>query len=227
MRCNGERNRDGHSENFSDNNGIEGATDDVEVNALRLKQQKNMLLTLLFSQGVPMLSAGTEIGHSQQGNNNAYCQDNNINYLASKNEVYTFDLQAFISAAIKLRKQFSVFQQSRFVHQDDSEFSWLWLKADSELMTENNWQEVDNQLLILLIINKQHATPLIGNDALLMFFNGASTDKEVSLPLVSGVSRWQVRLDSLAESRENVSYTSEDKLVIAARSIYLMSPITA
>src|SRR5690606_34201269 len=78
---NGEENRDGHNANYSWNSGIEGPSDDEEINALRLRRQRNFLATLLLSQGTPMLLAGDEVGRTQGGNNNAYCQDNDINWI--------------------------------------------------------------------------------------------------------------------------------------------------
>ncbi len=79
--ANGEENRDGHDNNLSWNHGVEGPTDDETINALRAQQRRNMIATLLLSQGVPMLLAGDELGHTQKGNNNAYCQDNETSWL--------------------------------------------------------------------------------------------------------------------------------------------------
>jgi glycogen operon protein len=220
--ANGEENRDGHSENLSNNYGIEGGTDSSEINALRLQQQKNMLLTLLFSQGVPMISAGSEQGHSQLGNNNAYCQDNTLNYLN-----YTkpfFDLQSFIPEAIKLRNQFEIFQQSQFVHDEDENFDWLWLSDQGEVMTEQDWLNQENQLLICLITNKNSSPNYNENDALLMVFNAANINVNFQLPAVEGVSHWQTRLDTLAQPSNKTLYIPEQNINIPAQSTWLMSP---
>lgn len=220
--ANGEENRDGHSENLSHNYGVEGATQDSVINALRLQQQKNMLLTLLFSQGVPMLSAGSEQGHSQQGNNNAYCQDNALNYLNYSDS--TFDLHNFISNAIKLRKQFKVFQQSEFIHDDDKNFDWLWLTEQGQVMNEAEWLNNENQLLICLIKSKKGCPKERDFDSLLMIFNAASTDVNIQLPTVENVSHWQVCLHTLAIAEHHKFYLAEQSLAIPARSVWIMSP---
>ncbi len=220
--ANGEDNRDGHSENLSNNYGEEGNTDNSDINALRLQQQKNMLLTLLFSQGVPMISSGSEQGHSQQGNNNAYCQDNELNYLHYANP--SFDLQGFILEAIKLRKQFKIFQQSQFIHDDNEQFSWSWLTSENIVMSESDWQNHENQLLICLIVNKEITAEYRDFDALLMIFNAASTEASVRLPDVENVSHWKVRMNTLAEQIRSKFYLAEQNISIPAQSVWLMSP---
>ncbi|MBU2893398.1 glycogen debranching protein GlgX [Colwellia sp. D2M02] len=220
--ANGEENRDGHSENYACNYGVEGATEDSEIIALRLQQQKNMLLTLLFSRGVPMLSAGSEQGHSQQGNNNAYCQDNALNYL--DHTTSQFELQDFIADAIKLRKQFNLFQQKQFIHAGDSNFEWLWLTEQGQVMNEQNWLDTENQLLICLIKCKKGSAKSRDLDALLMFFNAASTEINVQLPQVNHISHWQVRLHTLATCKHSKFYVAEQSLAIAPRSAWIMSP---
>jgi len=246
--ANGEGDRDGHNDNYSQNNGIEGATDNVDINALRLKQQKNMLFTLLFSQGVPMLSAGMEQGHSQQGNNNAYCQDNEMNYLSflssfeekseSSHKPTEHALFVFISEAIKLRKQFSLFQQSRYIHPNDDEFDWLWLTPSSDSMTEEDWQDTSKQLLICLIVNKtlnnnnnntkvnnnDPSKPQDNNDALLMVLNAGSEDMVISLPLINNVTFWQVSLHSLANVPADKAYRAGTNMIIPPQSVWLMCP---
>ena len=96
------KNRDGHGTNFSCNNGLEGHTNDIEVNQLRAQQKRNMLTTLLIAQGTPMLLAGDEFGNSQNGNNNAYCQDNEITWLNWREK--DDELLDFVKRLIKLRK---------------------------------------------------------------------------------------------------------------------------
>lgn len=112
--ANGEDNRDGHGHNLSDNMGAEGPSDDPAIIAARRQRKKNMLATLILSQGIPMLLAGDEIGHSQRGNNNAYCQDNEITWLdwAQSDEA----LLAFTAALIDLRKTYPHFSQAEFLH---------------------------------------------------------------------------------------------------------------
>jgi len=143
--ANGEENRDGHSDNRSWNCGAEGPTDDQEILNLRRRQRLNMLASLLLSQGVPMILGGDELGHSQQGNNNAYCQDNEISWL-------DWDLdegrQRFLDAVahiIHLRRQHPVFGRRRYVSADavtaEGLNEILWLTPDGREMTEGDWNQ--------------------------------------------------------------------------------------
>mgnify|MGYP000385812438 CR=1 FL=1 len=133
--ANGEENRDGHSHNLSDNMGAEGATDNADTNAARLKRQKNLLATLMLSQGTPMMLAGDEFGHSQGGNNNSYCQDNEITWLnwdgADK------ELQSFTAKLASLRKSLPHFSQDKFLHGEaignDAAPNTVWLSPQGEL----------------------------------------------------------------------------------------------
>src|SRR5262245_33381372 len=112
--ANGEDNRDGSNNNLSWNCGAEGPTDDPEVRALRARQTRNFLATLLFSQGVPMLTAGDEIGRSQRGNNNAYCQDNEVSWLDWELDDDKQALLRFAARVIGLRRAHPVFRRRDF-----------------------------------------------------------------------------------------------------------------
>jgi isoamylase len=113
--ANGEDNRDGSDNNRSWNCGVEGETNDPAIQALRAQQKRNFLATLLFSQGVPMLLAGDVTGHSQQGNNNSYCQDNEINWMDWRPEAIDTQLLAFAQRLIALRNQHPVFRRRNFL----------------------------------------------------------------------------------------------------------------
>src|SRR4029077_6251789 len=112
---NGEDNRDGHSDNRSWNHGVEGPTDDPEIIELRARQKRNVLATLLLSQGTPMLLAGDEFGRSQQGNNNAYCQDNQVSWVDWDHDERAQALTRFVRRLTHLRNLYPVLRQSRFV----------------------------------------------------------------------------------------------------------------
>jgi isoamylase len=140
--ANGEDNRDGESNNRSWNCGVEGSTDDEEVNALRDQQVRNMLATLFLSQGVPMLLAGDELGRTQGGNNNAYCQDNEISWIdwASSDE----KLLAFVQDLTALRARYSAFRRKQWflgrpVH-GEGVTDIAWFSPDGTEMTEEDWQ---------------------------------------------------------------------------------------
>ncbi|HEX7151306.1 MAG TPA: glycogen debranching protein GlgX, partial [Thermoanaerobaculia bacterium] len=139
--ANGENNNDGANDNSSWNSGVEGPTDDPEVNALRARQQRNFITTLFLSQGVPMLVGGDELGRSQGGNNNAYCQDNEISWFDWEN--VDDGLMAFVARVIQFRREHPVFTRRRwFLGRPlrGAEVSDIgWFKPDGELMTEEDW----------------------------------------------------------------------------------------
>ena len=151
--ANGEDNRDGHGHNLSENMGVEGPTEDGFINAVRLKRSKNMLATLMLSQGVPMLLGGDEIGHSMRGNNNAYCQDNDITWL-NWGEANT-ELLDFTKALINLRKSKPHFRQSTFRHGDALPETGVpdvtWLRADGNPMHPGDWENPDFLCFALLL----------------------------------------------------------------------------
>jgi glycogen operon protein len=137
--ANGENNRDGEKHNRSWNCGVEGETNDPDVLSLRSRQQKNFIATLLLSQGVPMLLAGDEIGRTQQGNNNAYCQDNEISWLDwDSQDVALLELTRRL---IALRKAHPAFQRRRFFHGRDIRGGRdiAWFKPDGQEMTHEDW----------------------------------------------------------------------------------------
>ncbi|MEL7131939.1 MAG: glycogen debranching enzyme GlgX, partial [Pseudomonadota bacterium] len=139
--ANGEGNRDGHDHNCSDNCGVEGPTEDPAIIALRAQRRRNMLATLMLSQGTPMILAGDELGNSQRGNNNAYCQDNEIGWV-NWDEADP-DFLAFCSQIIAFRKSSPILRQKRFLHAGkravDGKPDVFWRKADGTAMSEEDW----------------------------------------------------------------------------------------
>ena len=168
--ANGEENRDGHGHNLSDNMGAEGPTDNPNINAARLQRQKNLLATLMLSQGTPMMLAGDEFGHSQGGNNNSYCQDNEITWLNWDGADEA--LQAFLSKLAKVRARFPHFSQSQFLHGesigDSGAQNVLWLSPQGGELSGQAWDDpsltclgfvlnMENQGAILVVINRGEA----------------------------------------------------------------------
>jgi len=141
--ANGEENRDGHSHNLSWNSGVEGPTDDVDVRALRARQQRNFITTLLLSQGVPMLLAGDEMGRTQRGNNNAYCQDNDISWLDWTPSADQRSLLAFTQRVMALRAAHPVFRRRDFFQGRPLHGSTVrdivWLQPRGTEMGEQEW----------------------------------------------------------------------------------------
>ena len=143
--ANGEENRDGSSNNLSWNCGAEGPTDDPVIKALREKQKRNFLATLLFSQGVPMILAADVTGHTQSGNNNAYCQDNEISWINWDMGAAGRDLMEFIRKLIALRKNHPVFQRRSFFQgraiKGEGVKDILWLRPDGKEMNDDEWNQ--------------------------------------------------------------------------------------
>ena len=144
--ANGEDNRDGHGHNMSNNCGVEGPSDDPAVRALRSRLQRALLATLMLSQGTPMLLAGDELGHSQQGNNNAYCQDNETTWLAwvgaSAPDSEAARLSAFVARLAALRREAPALRSNRWWPADPAEGApgIRWLRPDGAPMTPDDWR---------------------------------------------------------------------------------------
>jgi isoamylase len=143
--ANGEDNRDGHNENRSWNCGVEGPTDDRTVLALRQRQKRNLLASLLLSQGVPMVLGGDELSRTQRGNNNAYCQDNELSWFDWNLDERQKLFLEFVARMIMLRRRHPVFSRRRYVRVDTLTAEGLkqiiWLTPDGREMTESDWQK--------------------------------------------------------------------------------------
>ena len=190
--ANGEGNRDGHSANFSSNHGVEGPTDDEAIRAARRRHQRNLLATLFFAQGTPMLLAGDELGRSQQGNNNAYCQDNPITWQDWAAAGHEADLLEFVRELIRLRKRYPLLHRDRFVHGEDfyepSGFNDIqWLRADGKPMQDADWHVRGQNLLVMLLAAETMPArnPLLEQDqeaALVIAYNADARTVDLALP---------------------------------------------
>ena len=178
--ANGEGNRDGMTENHSDNHGVEGATQDPEIRALRLRQMKNVIATLMLSKGVPMLLGGDEFARSQGGNNNAYCQDNAISWYDWRLLETHGELLRFTQALIALRRRYSVLREARFYTEQDIG----WFGPDG---AAPDWQRPHNVLGCL--IHARQESP-----ALCLLFN--STGQAADFRLASPERAWRRVVDT-------------------------------
>ena len=205
--ANGEDNRDGESHNRSWNCGVEGPTDDAEIGALRLKQQRNFITTLMLSQGVPMLAHGDELGRTQGGNNNVYAQDNEISWVDWDLDADSRELLAYTSAAIELRRKHPVFRRRRFFagdakHGGKSELGdILWLRPDGHEMDEGDWNSsFARSLMVFLngdaIPELDTAGRSVSDDHFLLLFNAWSEAISFTLPPAALGNNWLVRLDT-------------------------------
>ncbi|MBO9197985.1 glycogen debranching protein GlgX [Rhizobium sp. 16-449-1b] len=188
--ANGEDNRDGHSDNHSDNMGAEGATDDAGVRDARARRRRNMMATLLLSQGVPMIVAGDEVGNSQGGNNNAYCQDNEIGWVDWSRLDDPF--LGFCQKMIALRKDHPELRQERFLTGavgEDGRTEIAWYRPDGEQMGEEDWNDPELRLLSVYMSYSANTTEADKSAGVFMVFN-AGGDCDVRLPQVNGIEEW-------------------------------------
>ena len=204
--ANGEDNNDGEAHNRSWNGGIEGPTEDPAVLALRAQRRRALLVTLLLSQGVPMLLGGDEMGRTQQGNNNAYCQDNEISWYdwAHLDE----DLLAFTGQVISYRRAHPAFRRRRFFQGrpirspgDGPDIADIaWFAPDGQLMDDDQWTASDRPVLSMflngdLVEHDQRGQP-VTDDRLLVVFNGSTSSVDVTLPPEEYAPRWWIDIDT-------------------------------
>ncbi len=201
--ANGEDNRDGHSHNLSDNCGAEGESKNVGVLARRAKRMRNLLTTVMVSQGTPMLLAGDEFGNSQQGNNNAYCQDNEISWLDWKNADET--LMEFVAGLARLRKHHPVLRRPRFLHGQERSGQGLkditWIAETGNELQPDEWHHEHRHTLGMMLcgdagnyLDQEGAS--LGGDTLLIVFNNGFSDVDFHLPLEGD---WTTLLNTAAD----------------------------
>src|SRR5215218_9161654 len=205
--ANGEGGNDGESHNRSWNCGVEGETDDPAVNALRLRQQRNFITTMMVSQGVPMLAHGDELGRTQGGNNNVYAQDNEISWVHWDLDADQKDLLAFTSAAIGLRKAHPILRRRRFfagdaAHGGLSELGdILWFKPDASEMDEADWNSgFARSLMVFLNGDAIPELDAVGrritDDHFLLLFNAHTEPIRFTVPPAAYGQNWLLRLDT-------------------------------
>jgi isoamylase len=203
--ANGEGNRDGTDDNRSWNCGVEGPADDPAVNALRTRQKRNFLVTLFLSQGVPMLLAGDEMGRTQGGNNNAYCQDNETSWLDWGMAEAERDLLQFTETLAGLRRDHPVFRRRRFFRgrrgPDDDDGDIIWLTPAGQEMTQDDWGAGYAQALAALLNGDAISEPdprggRIVDAKFLLLFNAHSDALTFTLPEASLAPGWEVVIDT-------------------------------
>ena len=226
--ANGEDNKDGTDDNRSWNHGVDGPTDDPEINALRTRQQRNFLTTLFLSQGVPMLLGGDEFGRTQGGNNNAWCQDNQIswfNWGAADHE-----LMEFTKRLIALRQAHPVFRRSKFLTGHEVKDSGLpdvwWFRPDGRRMTQKDWQREDAHTLGVFLNGEEipEHTPDgrdVVDDSFLLLFNAYGESITFTLPTRRFGARWQVEI-ATGEGGPNGVVQARAEVTLEGRSLALL-----
>jgi isoamylase len=211
--ANGEDNRDGHDDNRSWNCGVEGETDDPEILALRRQQKRNLLATLFLSQGVPMMLGGDELGNSQSGNNNAYCQDNEISWVDWHRQ--DPELVDFVSKLISLRRRRSALSRPEFLtgaRNVRGQPDVLWYGADGKRMTNKEWTTPHVKCLSVLL------APILPNEpSVLVMLNASHLDVEFRLPQGRRES-WLAVVDT-AGRHEGQTMEPATPVTLAGRSL--------
>lgn len=226
--ANGEKNRDGHDSNHSNNYGVEGDTDDAAINELRARQQRNLLCTLFLSQGTPMLLAGDERNHSQSGNNNAYCQDNSITWINWESKPEADKLSDFTKSLIRLRQENPVLSRQWYLHGNHLSVSTglpdvSWLNADAGLMRQSDWHNSTRGFVALQLMGDAipEEEDEKASNTLLLLINGGKQD--ISFPLKSeklAGRHWQLLIDS-ANPDHKMPIISGEQLCIS-KSVMVM-----
>jgi glycogen operon protein len=204
--ANGEENRDGNDDNRSWNCGVEGPSEDPSVEQLRARQQRNFLTTLFFSQGVPMLLAGDEIGRTQGGNNNAYCQDNEVSWVDWTRATSEHDLLAFTQQLARLRRRHPVFRRRRFfIGQSgpsaDGPGDIIWLTPGGEEMTDSDWRAGYAKSVAVYLNGDAITEPdprgdPVTDDRFLLLFNAGAEPVTFVLPDARLGASWEVVIDT-------------------------------
>ena len=227
--ANGESNRDGESHNRSWNCGVEGETDDAGVNALRRRQARNLLATLLLSSGVPMMTMGDELRRTQRGNNNAYCQDGELSHLSWEPEPGGDDLMAWVSALLALRRDHPVLRQRSFFTGQAPEHrskDIVWFAADGAELGEQDWFDPALGALGMYVNGAGIAAcgprgePVV-DDSFLVVLHLAAEDSTVVLPPVH--REYDVLLDTTGERpAPGPTLAAGEQMAVRGRSVLVL-----
>jgi len=234
--ANGEDNRDGHDHNLSWNCGVEGPTDDSVIKSLRSQQKRNFLATLFFSQGVPMLLAGDEMGRTQNGNNNAYCQDNELNWINWNLAPDDQQLIKFTRRIIQILQSHPVFRrrsffQGRHIRGSDIK-DIIWLKPDGSEMTDEEWQQSFARCLGLFLAGEglneydDHGQPITDVN-FLMLLNAHHDEIGFVLPSYHPGAFWKAVLDTSRDEGlgQDGAYESGQNYPLLGRSFVLLREV--
>jgi glycogen operon protein len=226
--ANGEGNGDGSDDNRSWNHGVEGPTDDPAINALRARQQRNFLTTLFLSQGVPMLLGGDELGRTQFGNNNAWCQDNEISWFDW--EQRDDALTEFTRRLISLRKTHPVFRRTTFFQGRGDELPDVWwMRPDGRKMTQRDWRNGDARAIGVFLNGDELAMQTVRgeevrDESFLLLFNAHDAPIPFRMPTRRFGARWKLELSTADPEAEegSRSWSAREDVEVEARSILML-----
>jgi isoamylase len=231
--ANGEGNRDGESHNRSWNCGVEGPTDDPEITKLRYRQMRNFLATLMVSQGTPMIAHGDEMGRTQQGNNNSYCQDSELSWINWSLTERDAELLEFTRRVTALRKNHPVFRRRRFfagkpIRSGSQTRDIAWLTPAGHEMTPADWDSGFGKSIAVFL--NGHAIPEpdgrgfpVVDDSFLLCFNGHDADLDFVLPQGNYGAEWISCLDSAdPQGNTDVVMRAGEKITLEGRSVVIL-----
>jgi len=229
--ANGEDNRDGNNDNLSWNCGAEGPSDDAAIRALRLRQKRNFLATLLLSQGVPMLLAGDELGQTQRGNNNAYCQDNELSWINWELSEEAKQLRDFVRQVIKFRGEQPVLKRRKFFQGRSIRGAEIkdvtWFDPTEKEMTDQGWNAGFVRCLGVLwagdvIEDVDETGQRIEGETLLILLNAHHEPIPFQIPAHDHGARWELVLDTATDSAETRSFAADEKYDLRERSLVVL-----
>jgi isoamylase len=233
--ANKENNHDGTDDNRSWNCGFEGPTDDPEIQAIRLRQRKNLLTSLILAQGVPLLLAGDELGRTQQGNNNAYCQDNYLSWIRWQGLSADQDLTEFVGKLTRLRRDHPIFRRRRYSEgrpvRGSGHIPDLALVSRlGNIIQSTAPIGEDEPFGIFLngrVIHDANGRPITDN-SFILYLNGNHRNQEVSLPGSAYAGSWEVVIDTVDEltTESEVTYTYESKLSMLGNSALVLRSLS-
>ncbi|HWG67836.1 MAG TPA: glycogen debranching protein GlgX [Steroidobacteraceae bacterium] len=215
-----ENNGDGHSENLSWNCGVEGPTDDAAVNQLRARQMRNMLATLFLAQGVPMLQAGDEFARTQRGNNNAYCQDNDISWVDWRLRAANGSLLRFVQLLAQLRRQHGEFRRDTFLKGASSRIGVkdvTWLNMAGAEMTQDEWRDANRRALGVWFGDGGSS-----HRRLLLLVNAGEKPQAFSLPAAPSEQPWIRQFDTALDVQVTASLGNARQYSVGASSVVLL-----
>jgi glycogen operon protein len=215
--ANGEGNRDGSNENHSTNCGHEGPTDDPKITALRRQLRRNQLACLLQAQGLPLILAGDEVGNSQSGNNNAYCQDNETGWVSWEGlHREGDDLTDFIGHMAEIRRRFPQLRSHRWLdgRRADGSYGVLWLTPAAEDMKEADWQFPEGRFLAYVLGPIEH-----GGSPIFIVLNAAPEEIAFKLPKMPEYKTWQQLLNTADVKQSVADFASGSEAKAPPRSV--------
>ncbi len=233
--ANGEDNKDGNSNTHSWNCGVEGPTEDAEINALRQRQMRNLMATLLLSQGTPMILAGDEFARTQGGNNNAYCQDNGISWLDWNIQEKGRLLTRFVQKLTGLRHKYPILRRNLFLTGDYNEELGVkdvtWINPNGSEMQEHDWADENMRCFGMLMDGRAQTTGIRqrGREAtMLLVINGYRDMVAFTLPECAGGSQWSRLIDTnlegnLKKQAKKPIFHTADTYTVTARSVLLFA----